>query len=540
MSEQEGPPFQELPSAGPERVIFLRALRKFSDECEPPELQPDCPFSVDLPDGGRGCAEECMDILAQYGDSYSRGGGVDLGNGIVVTRRPRPLRPRRGPEIGSRPFDAEAVLARDRHSGRPISAWNTVSLVRVLLNELPRSPVGSDAERTSKIINAWDELERRGHNVEGYVRWGRGRFIATSIIIATILPYLEEVRQEQEAITSPETLREAPPGWANLLAEMHAPDPRLDEAFASLPSEERARISQVIGALGGPFATLTNAWVRIASRDDLIAWRSPSDPKEVLTLGAIETVATEERATYAWMVDRFAYTYLSDWAKDSLYLEWRYLHAEVVAPCSRKEMGQRRIAEAEVSKAIAGRVASVLRNPQHVAEDDESRQAPGLSIDQLTGAAIEFLEAGRRTAAAALFEAAKRDYPNNGVVRNNYGFCILPDHPQDGLQEIHAASELGLGQRSITLANRMYGLFRLRRFTSALEAAESLFQEEDAPLSAYLWDWRKEPENATIVKIRPRQYAVEFALDIAQRVGDLPQINLWVGRAELMGIGSDP
>jgi hypothetical protein len=82
MSDSEGPPSEGLPSSGPERVIFLRALQQFSDECQPPELQPLCPFSVELVDEGRGCAEECMDILAEHGDPRTLHAGVDLGNGM--------------------------------------------------------------------------------------------------------------------------------------------------------------------------------------------------------------------------------------------------------------------------------------------------------------------------------------------------------------------------------------------------------------------------------------------------------------------------
>ena len=183
-------------------MIFLRALQQFSDECETPELQPECPFSIDLPGGGRGCGEECMDLLAQFGNSYNRGGGVDLGHGIVARRR-RQFRPRRGPEPGSRPFDAQAALARDKDSGRPIAAWTTVSLMTVLFDELSHSPVDAEEQRTAHIEGSWEELESRGHNVEGYVRWGRGRVIATSIEIATIFRDLERTRSSAESVQPP-------------------------------------------------------------------------------------------------------------------------------------------------------------------------------------------------------------------------------------------------------------------------------------------------------------------------------------------------
>lgn len=303
MTNQEEPA-EGLPSAGPERVIFLRALQQFSDECETPELQPECPFSVDLPDGGRGCGEECMDILAQYGDLHSRGGGVDLGNGIVARRRQRQFRPRRGPEPGSRPFDAQAILARDQDSDRPIAAWSTVSLMRLLFDELSHSPVDAPPERTANIERSWEELERRGHNVQGYVRWGRGDVLATSIGIATVLRDLVRARERDERAAQPSTLREAPSGWAELLGRLTEPDPALEEALASMPDADRATTVRVMRAIRGPYAEVVTSWVRTASREDLIAWRPPIDPEEVLTLATIETVTRDDQATFEWLVDR--------------------------------------------------------------------------------------------------------------------------------------------------------------------------------------------------------------------------------------------
>jgi hypothetical protein len=203
-------------------------------------------------------------------------------------------------------------------------------------------------------------------------------------------------------------------------------------------------------------------------------------------------------------------------------------------------MRQRKISDQDISKAIASRVAqsSSRRDRQHRKEKVEP-EISGLSIDQLTASAIEFLQAGRRSAAAALFEAARRDNASDSEVRNNYGFCILPDDPQGGLREIHAAQELGFIHTGVTLANRMYGLFLLKRFASALEAAEKLWNEDHVDHSAYLWDWRKEPENTTIVQMSPRHYVVQFALDIAEATGDLHRAALWAARAESCGLPRD-
>ena len=67
--------------------------------------------------------------------------------------------------------------------------------------------------------------------------------------------------------------------------------------------------------------------------------------------------------------------------------------------------------------------------------------------------------------------------------------CILPDHPEEGLQEVQTASELGCSP-DIVLTNCMFGLFLLQRYAAALEAAERLFQLDQTHGEVYLWDWR--------------------------------------------------
>src|SRR6266508_366676 len=178
-----------------------------------------------------------MDILAAHGDPRTSGTGVDLGNGLVAERRPvRKFRPRRGPEAGSRPFDAQGTMVRDRDSGRPVATWSTISLIKVLEEELSHSPIDAEPSRSTRIEDCWRELERRGHNVQGYVRWGLGQFIATSVVIATVLPDLEHAdddNESEESTSHSGRLREAPAGWANLLDQMPNRDPSLERVFAS-------------------------------------------------------------------------------------------------------------------------------------------------------------------------------------------------------------------------------------------------------------------------------------------------------------------
>ena len=57
----------DLPKDPRVREIFLRALREYSESCEPPGLTPGCPYSIETKDPGvMGCLEECMDLLGKY------------------------------------------------------------------------------------------------------------------------------------------------------------------------------------------------------------------------------------------------------------------------------------------------------------------------------------------------------------------------------------------------------------------------------------------------------------------------------------------
>lgn len=81
---------ESLPSEGPEREIFLVALQQFSDRCDAPNLIAACPFSVDLPTGGRGCGEECEQLLDAHGrPSTSAQVSLDPSSDFAIERSKR-------------------------------------------------------------------------------------------------------------------------------------------------------------------------------------------------------------------------------------------------------------------------------------------------------------------------------------------------------------------------------------------------------------------------------------------------------------------
>ena len=202
-----------LPESGPEREIFLKALRLFSDECEPPDLIAECPFSIDLPGGGRGCGEECIDLLNRYGVPRSTG-GIPIGNSEVAAHpMGRPRRPKSHVSSG-KPFDAAECFYRDSDDPDR-STWATVSLLYALRSTyLPTSDALLDPYRSEKLSAAAGELRRRRFNVDELLRCGLRLRLASTLAIATVMPDLLAAQPPQRdgedgPTRSPELL--APP-----------------------------------------------------------------------------------------------------------------------------------------------------------------------------------------------------------------------------------------------------------------------------------------------------------------------------------------
>ena len=98
----------DLPRDPRVREIFLRALREYSERCEPPGLTPDCPYSIVTKDPGvRGCGEECMDLLGKY-NAPRPSEEVEHEGGVWIRRSRRP-RARRPQQPHTKPYDARQV-----------------------------------------------------------------------------------------------------------------------------------------------------------------------------------------------------------------------------------------------------------------------------------------------------------------------------------------------------------------------------------------------------------------------------------------------
>jgi len=115
------------------RRLIWRAVQSFSAQCQAPNLSPGCPyFARDTYTGQPFCAEECNDLLGEYGDDDT----TDPRNLMI------------GPEIGAhphrqrsdalavpiRPFDARELTLRDRSLN--LHRWGPAALFGYLIESV--------------------------------------------------------------------------------------------------------------------------------------------------------------------------------------------------------------------------------------------------------------------------------------------------------------------------------------------------------------------------------------------------------------------
>ena len=439
-----------LPEDPREREIFLRALRAYSDNCEPPELTPDCPFAIKTGPGTRGCGNECMDLLARHNAPRSRD-ETDLGDGWTIrrTRRPRTRRAH-NPLAGT--YDAREIYLQDKSSGHP-STWRLAAVLVGITELLESPPPSSSAEaeqRRAEIDELRTVVEAKGLRFETHVL-PHLRFITGFAV------FKEYFTPEGRKNGDPDDI---PAGWLLAVRE------HIESANAEQTVEAFSRAFE--GTLG-----VTREWAATAPWSDLVDWRPPQSPVPA------DTTTTPYWADEdLWIVQRFTKTYISDWPVPALRSEWQYLHGQLSPPCDPAEMKVREVPVDALARVMADRLSF----------DPRPREA---LTDMLVKPALAFLRDGRHTEAAALFEAALRHDPNNADAKNNLGFSLLPVDPARSLEYFDAAIATGRANVELTNANRILALVLLGRRTSAYDlAAAHLARSDDdnSRRSASLWE----------------------------------------------------
>lgn len=486
----------DLPQSGPERQMLLRALRFYSDTCEPPNLHPECPFAVPTPTGF-GCGEECMDVLGACEDPQAS-------QGIDFVRLARP-RARRVAFGSDKPFDANEIKLAD--ADLPLQKRRPTALLLELMDLMfEPPPLVSSSSRQRTFDHLASELYHRGFDVEELITEAIVPSMAASIAFLTLLPTV--IAAAGEAVPG-DWSYSARAGWQDLLFDDGLKvEERAKEAAAGIITPADA-MDRTLGSV-----PKIVAWLLAQPPLSLIDWPTPT-PEEYRL---VEPVPLPEPGRHVWVVDRFTTTYLAEWHTSSLHFEYRYqTGAAAVPPCVATEMRRRQVPAIDIAIEVAARATGTRHGPQHAAP-----------AQKYVGLAVDMLKNGSRSAAAAIFDAAHQASPLDPMAMNNRGFCLLPDAPAQALQDLERAAELGFRSHGHNLANRMLALLYLNRHTTALAVAEEEWPSSDYT-GAWLWDFRSaEPTVVYVADVAI--YVVDLAAHIADAAGDPVDRERWLAR----------
>jgi hypothetical protein len=488
-----------MPEVDPKNeAMLLNALHFYSDNCAPEDLHPDCPYSVPT-STGLGCAEECLDYLA----IHEARDGPELGPEIGATPL-RPHRSRQGPAKGAPAFDCGQIYIEQRDL--PLDRRSPVALLRGLTDLLCQGPPEKPEDRPAaeqELLSLRDQLQAQGFAVENIVYQ-----IIVPRIVATILGY---VLVATVATELPDTL---PSGqildWIPLLAD----DPRpLSELRATLEAEGDA-MSAFLGRLMNGAGKL-HRWLQSLSLIDLASWATPTSN----AFSVLDTSPPPAPSPLArWAYERFTETYLHNWAKESLELEWAYIKGRQTGSCHARYMAFRKCDRIEVASAIAD------------ADLDKSMSRDNDMIGKYVPSAKELLEKGDRRAAVALFDMACDLSPGSADAHNNRGFCRLPDDPALALRDFETARELRPSDPFVTAGNQMLALHKTHRNSAALKIAEDAcgWNWSNAR-SATMWNFQStSPELLTVDSLL---YVAQLAALVAAEAGDPVAEAKWHGRS---------
>ncbi|WP_239337813.1 hypothetical protein [Frankia sp. CiP3] len=496
---------RELPSEGPAREIFFTALRRLSDQCTPPDLTPECPFSIDLPAGGRGCGEECEELLQQHG-SPSRAPGITLSPlGISAYRRSRPGKPKsRAHE--DKAFDAGEIYYRDNGT-LPVPQWRTVALLYEVAQIFSTPPHARTVlQSEARVVECVSELTRRGFNMPRLILDGLARRISAIILVDLMIGLVKRNESPGQA-----DLHQVTAAWLAIIdASESKTEPPVTVRKVGDDKSDVGLAKELAILVSGDFFDGIARWCETLDWRRLLNWQAPSSGEfsKMLAAGPGSPTSIDIRAA-EWMFDRFTNTYLRDWSAESLRLEWRYIRgSRIDPPFPIEQMDDRPVDRQSLANFVADLALTNKGRNQRVG--------------RLTHAALNLLRSGHRSAASSLFSAYLESDWDDGEMHNHYGFCILPDRPEVALDAFERAARAGY-RKSINLANRTLALYWLGRSARLLEMVDSAFEAEEIKhrRDAYLWSFVDGREQSKLVPLTcPWCYAAELAVRVAAESGD--------------------
>jgi hypothetical protein len=447
-----------------ESDLVIVSLVRYADSCDPARRHSDCPFAVEN-QGKLTCHEECRGVI-----------------------RSRLRRGRGEPASSSQAFDARQLRLSEPPTA-PDILWHTSSLLQVVVAVARSAPfLGDGSLALRRLVDATSALGAlgcRGLDPEQLVRHGVAQFVklalAASIGKASDGPLSEHISHWRNIFEKAVTSQGSPEGYFSAVFE-------------------------------GPVTQYLNTWIATASIEDVLLWKPPTcDPGPEAT-----DTTTEDVEIWTWIVDRFTQTYLDRWSLSSLKREYSFVQGSWQPDFPTEVLAERVVAREEVATALADRaiVSSDTIDPS--------------VMNAFTEQAVTLLRDGQRTAAAALFNAARVLKPNDRAAQNNYAFCILVDKPEEAKSLLVGLLERRVDNPAVTWCNLALAESLLGNVDAALKACQQAYEEERAGSNAYLWS--RNDEDWVVEFIMPRAWAVSLGAELEQ--SDEVTSDIWKRRLE--------
>lgn len=365
---------------------------------------------------------------------------------------------------------------------------------------------GDQAHRHAAIVRVCEALTRNGLDADSLVRFGMQSVIVAPLIAWLMLePLLGEPNEDRPVLDFT--------AWRNLLGSC-AVTVGEEDGKPQLPSEGISTLSQAIASL--------KLWVEEAPLSEIINAEPPSE-ESFRAMESRPRNASDLGEKYNWIYERLAVADIEQWAETSLHNELRWILHLIPPPLPSAIMDIVTFEEPELNRLIARRVVSLeVRN-----------ELWDPLLQPLQDQASTFLQQRRFREAGALFEFYERQNPDHSGAKNNRGFCLIPDSPEEALHHLKASERAGYAPRSIAVYNSSCCYWSMNQESKILDLAEYYWQREleQEPSPSTLWrledgDWQlyREPD--------ARLAVARLALEAATKLGQTARTHIWESRLQ--------
>ncbi|HEY1914571.1 MAG TPA: hypothetical protein VGH27_03255 [Streptosporangiaceae bacterium] len=271
-------------------------------------------------------------------------------------------------------------------------------------------------------------------------------------------------------------------------------------------------------ALYGSIAPRLDAWIESAPIEDVLLWHPPQAQLVLSQTGPTDA----ETEPWQWIVERFTQTYLGDWSLAALKREYSFVHGSWVPDFPTILLNERTETAEKVATALADRAV--------VSDDKIDPSTMRAFVDQ----ALVLLADGQRTAAAAIFEAARAIKPADTDAQNNYAFCILLDKPEQARTVFRDLLVRGGSNQPVVLCNLAVAESLIGHTDAALATCEQVYEAVGGSQKVYLWQRRN--EDWVVEQVSPRSWAIWFGAQLEESTGTA---GVWTERLNVLTL-SEP